>query len=69
MGQITVKFSGTFGDSEASYSAQEGGHAYAISRAIYFLMAGFAKSVTLDHDLHETGVHPELSDFGKKAPK
>ncbi len=69
MGQITIKVEGTFGQAEATYSAQEGGHAYAISRAIYFLMALFSKAISLDHDLHSEGVHPDISDFGKKAPK
>ena len=69
MGQITVKFSGSFGDSEASYSAQEGGHAYAISRAMYFLMQKIAKSIQLDHALHTGDEHPEISPFGHKAPK
>jgi len=69
MGQVTVKFSGSFGDSEASYSAQEGGHAYAISRAFYFLMQKLASSIKLDHELHMKGEYPEISDFGQKAPK
>lgn len=68
-GNIKITVKGTFGSAEASYSAAEGGHAYAISRAIYFLMALFAKSIVLDHDLATQGVHPEISDFGKKAPK
>jgi hypothetical protein len=69
MGQVTVKFSGSFGDSEASYSAEEGGHAYAISRAFYFLLSGMAKAIKVDHDLHSQNVHPDRSAFGTKAPK
>lgn len=69
MGQITVKFSGSFGNSEASYSAEEGGHAYAISRAFYFLLQKMATAIRIDHDLHGQGEHPELADFGKKAAK
>jgi hypothetical protein len=69
MGQITISFSGSFGDSLANYSAEEGGHAYAISRAMYFLMSQMARSITLDHALHEKAEYPELSGFGKKAPK
>ena len=69
MGQITVKFSGSFGEAEASYSAQEGGHAYAISRAFYFLLAGLAKAIKLDHKLQAEDIRPDLSDFGEKAGK
>ena len=69
MGQITIKTSGSFGDSEATYSAQEGGHAYALQRALFFILQKIAKAITLDHALHEAGDHPEISDFGKKAPK
>lgn len=69
MGQVTVKFSGSFGNSEASYSAQEGGHAYAISRAFYFLLAKMATAIKIDHDLHSQNVHPDLSAFGTKAGK
>ena len=69
MGQVTIKFSGSFGDSEASYSAEEGGHAYAISRAFYFVMQKLASAIKLDHELHAKGEHPTLSDFGNKAPK
>jgi hypothetical protein len=69
MGQVTVKFEGTFGVGEASYSAQEGGHAYAISRAIYYLMAALAKAIVLDHDLHENGSYPDQSGFGRKKAK
>lgn len=69
MGQVTVKFSGSFGNSEASYSAEEGGHAYAISRAFYFLLAKMATAIKIDHDLHGQNTHPPLSAFGTKAPK
>ena len=69
MGQVTVKFSGSFGDSEASYSAEEGGHAYAISRAFYFLLAGMAKAIKLDHYLQSQNEQPSVSAFGTKAPK
>ena len=69
MGQVTVKFEGSFGTAEATYSAEEGGHAYAISRAMYFLMAVFSKAIKLDHDLHSRDCHPGKSAFGEKAPK
>jgi hypothetical protein len=69
MGQVTVKFSGSFGDHEASYSAEEGGHAYAISRALGFLMVRLSSGIRLDHKLHREGIKPESSDFGTKAPK
>ena len=69
MGQITIKTTGSFGDSEANYSAQEGGHAYALSRALFFILQKVAKAISLDHALHTGDEHPEISDFGKKAPK
>lgn len=69
MGQITIKFEGSFGNSETSFSAQEGGHAYALSRAFYFLMQKMAGSIKRDHDLHAQDTHPALSAFGCKASK
>lgn len=67
MGQITVKFEGSFGDHEACYSAEEGGHSYAIARALGFLMIQLSKAIRLDHELHSEGTYPSRSDFGEKA--
>lgn len=68
MGQITIKIEGSFVDSgqasEQVFSAEEGGHAYALARAMALLHLGMARAIKLDHELHEKGTHPPKSDFG-----
>ena len=45
-------------------SAERGGHAYAISRAIKYLTEQMGKAIQLDHKLHDDGTRPPESDFG-----
>jgi hypothetical protein len=67
MGRITVTVEGSFGDyGTKEFSAEEGGHAYALTRAIGFLFVVMSKAIRLDHDLHEKGTHPPRSAFGTK---
>ena len=68
MGQITIKIEGSFVDSgntsEHTFSAQEGGHAFALARAMALLHLGMDRAIRLDHSLHDKGEHPSKSDFG-----
>jgi hypothetical protein len=64
VGQITIKLEGSFGSEEIQYTATEGGHAYAIVRAIHWLIARSPKAIVLDHQLHDKGDRPPESDFG-----
>jgi hypothetical protein len=67
MGKITIKIEGSFGTpGTKEFSAQEGGHAYALTRAIGMLFARMSPAIRLDHELHEKGEHPPESAFGKK---
>jgi hypothetical protein len=66
MGKITIKIEGSFGKpDEKVFSAEEGGHAYALTRAIGFLFARMSPAIRNDHDLHEKGEHPQ-TPFGYK---
>lgn len=69
MGKITIKTEGTFGVSEATYSAEEGGHAYALQRGMFFILQKMAGGIKLDHKLAAEGLDPNISDFGCKKPK
>ncbi len=68
MGQITIKIEGSFVDSgqasESIFFAEEGGHAYALTRAVALLLLGMGRAIKLDHSLHDKGDHPPKSDFG-----
>jgi hypothetical protein len=67
MGIVTIKIEGSFGEpDEKTFSAQEGGHAYALTRAIGFLFARMSPAIRKDHELHEAGEHPDSSPFGHK---
>jgi len=67
MGMITIKIEGSFpGKSEEKqFSAEQGGHAYALTRAIGFLFARMSPSIRVDHANHEKGSHP-TTNFGFK---
>jgi len=65
MGMISIKIEGSFGDKGTSvFSAEEGGHAYAITRAVAYLMINMKDAIKLDHKLHDEGSRPPKSDFG-----
>jgi len=66
MGQITIKIEGSFGKpEEKQFSAEQGGHAYALTRAIGFLFARMSPAIRQDHKNHEEGKHP-TTEFGYK---
>lgn len=72
MGTINIRISGSFLEPAAGtdrtrgidISAERGGHAYAISRAIKYLNDQMGKAIQIDHKLHDAGTRPPESDFG-----
>lgn len=64
MGQVTIKLEGSFGTEEIQYTATEGGHAYALTRAIHWLVCRMSQAIKTDHRLHDQGTRPPESDFG-----
>ena len=66
MGKITIKIEGSFGKAdEKVFSAEQGGHAYALTRAIGMLFARMSPAIKQDHENHEQGNHP-MTNFGHK---
>ncbi len=62
---ISVKIEGSFGNlGTAEFSALEGGHAYALTRAISHLMLQMGPAIRKDHELHDRGDKPPASPFG-----
>ena len=67
MGQIHIKVIGSFPEPSVFYeSATEGGHAAALGRAIEKLTALLPAAIVKDHNLHDAGTRPPLTDFGKR---
>lgn len=64
MGMVTVTLNGSFGDKIVSLSAEEGGHAHALTRAIAFLVRQLPEAIRNDHKLHDDGTRPPKADFG-----
>ena len=70
MGMISVSVEGSFSTKfRKTYSAMEGGHAFAIQRAIADLIASLPSAIQLDHELSRHGDRPPVSDFGTLAAK
>lgn len=68
MGMVTIQIRGSFGNKpDTTFSAMEGGHAYALARAIAYLTAEMDRAIQLDHELHDAGQRPPNADFGKRA--
>ncbi len=65
MGMVKVQFNGSFGDDFKNVSAQEGGHANAIQRAIKFLIEKLPAAIQEDHRLHDRSEYPPLNAFGE----
>ena len=66
MGMVNVQIRGSFGNKpDGQFSAMEGGHALALSRAINFLIAHMPDAIALDHELARAGDKPPHSDFGR----
>ncbi len=68
MGSIYIRFDGTFPltiGKPRTFSAEDGGHAEAVSQAIAFLASvALPKSIELDHLLSEKGEKPK-KPFGR----
>ena len=65
MGQINIQIRGSFGNKpDFSVSAMEGGHAFAVTRAIQHLVSQLQPAIMLDHQLERDGEKPPKSDFG-----
>ena len=66
MGMVNVQIRGSFGNRpDAQYSAMEGGHAFAITRAIQYLADQLPFAIRLDHELARAGDRPPIADFGQ----
>ena len=69
MGQLRIEFNGSFtalavSTSPIAFSAEDGGHADAIGRAIAFLSAtALPAAIELDHELSASG-HKPTRPFG-----
>ncbi len=65
MGEVTITTTGSFGPTlEQTFSAEEGGHANALARAIQYISLDLLpKAIQKDHKLHDEGVRPAI-DFG-----
>ncbi len=76
MGVINIEVAGSFpspfgpnsSQTTKCFSAQAGGHAAAIGRAIAFLSAQLPDAIALDHKLHEQGDRPGEAPFGRSEP-
>lgn len=65
MGMVAVQVRGSFGSKpDATFSALEGGHALALTRAIQHLTALLPEAIQNDHNCHSKGIRPPTSDFG-----
>lgn len=65
MGIVRIQIRGSFGNKpDVEFSAMEGGHAYALSRAIAALAAELPSAIQIDHELHDDAQHPPESAFG-----
>jgi hypothetical protein len=65
MGTINIQIRGSFGTKpDTSFSAMEGGHTFAVTRAIQYLVSQLQPAIMLDHQLEREGEKPPKSDFG-----
>jgi hypothetical protein len=68
MGLIDISMQGSFRKKFiARISAEEGGHAFAIQRAVEGLIEVLPDAIQQDHDLDRTGNRPTRADYGKTA--
>jgi len=66
MGQVRVEIAGSFKDAgTVVFSATEGGHAFALQRAIEFLVSKQPAAIRQDHQLHTECTFPPASGYGK----
>ncbi len=65
MGMITISTHGSFPTESYEVSAEDGGHANAIQRAIGWLNDRLPAAIVLDHKLHAQGDMPPGEPFGR----
>lgn len=65
MGMIEISTRGSFPSESFHVSAEEGGHANAIQRAIEWLNDRLPAAIEKDHKLHTAGVLPPRAPFGR----
>jgi len=66
MGILTINMQGSFKRTGCTqFSAQDGGHANAIQKAIRYLAEELPAAIELDHQLHDQNMRPEHTDFGR----
>ena len=69
MGKITIKVEGSFPETGTRVnSAESGGHAAALSRAIGVLNDLMPAAIALDHELQDRNQHPPGEPFGGNPP-
>ncbi len=69
MGMVRVQIDGSFSDRvDVTFPAEEGGHAFALTRAIETLVSHLPDAIRMDHSLAAEGEHPPCSPFGEAAP-
>lgn len=69
MGIITITTAGSFTRETREFSAMDGGHADAVSRAIEYLSAVvLPEAIRNDHKLHDENERPPNKDFGYGRP-
>ena len=65
MGMIQIQTHGSFPAEKFDVTANEGGHANAIQRAIKWLNDRLPAAIERDHELHEAGEMPPDAWFGR----
>lgn len=66
MGQVRIEIAGSFKDAgTVVFSAEEGGHAFALQRALWFLVGKLPSAIRQDHESHTVGSFPPASSFGR----
>ena len=66
MGMVNITIQGSFGRPvNKTFSAEEGGHALAITRAIQTLIEELPNAIRVDHRLARMNEVPPKSDFGE----
>ena len=70
MGTVNVEVLGSFTKKLiVQYSVEEGGHAFAITRAISDLTEILPAAIALDHKLAKDNIVPSQSPFGTSPEK
>jgi len=66
MGMVTINMQGSFTRTGCTqFSAQDGGHAQCIQKAITHLASQLPAAIERDHELHDKGTRPGNANFGR----